>query len=133
MGVVLFAGYLATFFASGDVAMLINSVGLVIVISGTLEAVFLNYPVSDLIAALRVARNTYTQNTLTPERVIEMQELVVTTQTKACSPWTISGEDDDFVFKARAAGSSWMASRMKRCAACSSGDVSFRHRRAQQK
>lgn len=84
MGVVLFAGiYLATFFASGDVAMLINSVGLVIVISGTLGAVFLSYPVSDLIAALRVARNTYTQNTLTPERVIEMlQELVVTTRDK---------------------------------------------------
>lgn len=84
MGVVLFAGiYLATFLASGDAALLMNSVGLAVVISGTLGAVFLSYPVGDLIAALRVARNTYTQNMLTPERVIQiLQELVITSRDK---------------------------------------------------
>ena len=84
MGVALFAGiYLMTFFVAGNGLMMINGLGLTIVLSGTLGALFLSYPVTDLSAALRVAQNTYTRTTLTPERVIEiLQELAVRTRSK---------------------------------------------------
>ena len=60
---VLFTGiYLATFLAAGDAALLMNSVGLAVVISGTLGAVFLSYPVGDLIAAARGAQHLHTKH-----------------------------------------------------------------------
>jgi chemotaxis protein MotA len=56
----LFTGiFLASFLAGGHAALFINGVALVIVTCGTLGAVFLCYPVSDLYAALQVMRNVY--------------------------------------------------------------------------
>lgn len=84
MGVVLCAGiYVATFLMSGNASVMLNGLGLAIVISGTCGAMFLSYPSGDLLAAIRVARNTYTGKMVSPERIIEvLQELVVQTRTK---------------------------------------------------
>ena len=84
MGVVLFAGiYGATFLFSDNAALMFNGIGLCVVLSGTLGAIFLSYPVEDLRAAVRVARNTYAGRMLTPERIIEiLSELAALTRSK---------------------------------------------------
>lgn len=84
MGVTLFAGlYAATFLFTGDASLLFNGVGLTVVLSGTLGAIFLSYPFEDIRTALQVARNTYTGRMLTPERIIEiLRELAARTRNK---------------------------------------------------
>lgn len=84
MGVVLFAGiYGATFLFSDNAALMFNGIGLCVVLSGTLGAIFLSYPIEDLRAAVRVARNTYSGRMLTPERIIEiLSELAALTRSK---------------------------------------------------
>jgi len=84
MGVVLFAGiYAATFLFTGNPSLLLNGIGLCVVVSGTLGAMFLSYPFEDICAALHVARNTYSGRMLTPERIIEiLRDLAARTRTK---------------------------------------------------
>jgi len=84
MGVVLFAGiYAATFLFTDNAALMLNGIGLCVVLSGTLGALFLSYPFDDIRAALRVARNTYTGRMLTPERIIDiLHELAAQTRSK---------------------------------------------------
>jgi chemotaxis protein MotA len=84
MGVVLFAGiYAATFLFTGNAGLMLNGVGLSVVLSGTLGAIFLSYPFNDIRAALQVARNTYSGRMLTPERIIEiLRDLAARTRTK---------------------------------------------------
>lgn len=57
------AGVLALgFMGSEHAGLYINSIGLIIVLSGTLGATVLSYPMQDIGAALRVARNSYVSN-----------------------------------------------------------------------
>jgi chemotaxis protein MotA len=104
MGVVLFTGiYVATFTIADNAGMLFNGLGLAIVLSGTLAAMFLSYPSDSLLAALRVARNTYTGKSLTPEKVIEiLQELAVRTRTKGVLALEDFGERTTIMFLKRA-------------------------------
>ncbi len=83
MGVVLFAGiYGATFMFTDNAALMLNGIGLSVVLSGTLGAIFLSYPFDDIRTALKVAHNTYSGNMLTPERIIAiLRELAVRTRT----------------------------------------------------
>jgi chemotaxis protein MotA len=84
MGVVLFTGiYGATFLFTDNAGLMLNGIGLSVVLSGTLGAMFLSYPVEDIRAALRVAHNTYAGKMFTPERIIAvLRELAVRTRTK---------------------------------------------------
>ncbi len=82
MGVVLFTGiYAATFLFTENAALMLNGIGLSVVLSGTLGAIFLSYPVEDIRSALMVARNTYTGKMLTPEKIISiLRELAIRTR-----------------------------------------------------
>lgn len=84
MGVVLFVGiYAATFLFSGNPELLLNGVGLGVVFSGTLGALFLSYPLDDLLTASTVARNTYSGRMLTPDRIIMiLKELAIQSRSK---------------------------------------------------
>jgi flagellar motor component MotA len=67
MGVVLFSGiYVAMFLFSDNAGLLLNGIGLTVVISGTLGAMFLSYPGAEIRAALRVAANTYSSKMISP-------------------------------------------------------------------
>jgi len=57
--VVLFAALFASSFLLTDAAgLFVNAIAFVIVVSGTLGATFLSYPVSDIRTAFLVARNS---------------------------------------------------------------------------
>jgi chemotaxis protein MotA len=83
MGVVLFSGiYVAMFLFSDNAGLLLNGIGLTVVISGTLGAMFLSYPSAEIRAALRVAANTYSSKMISPEKVIDiLRDLAVRTRT----------------------------------------------------
>ena len=104
MGVVLFTGiYAATFLFTDNAGLMLNGIGLSIVLSGTLGALFLSYPVEDIRAALRVAHNTYAGRMLTPERVIAiLRELAVRTRTKGVLALEDYGEQTTIGFLKRA-------------------------------
>jgi chemotaxis protein MotA len=61
----------ASFWLSGYPGLLVNAIGITVVISGTLGAIFMSYSATDLFAALRVARNSYAVLPPTPEEVVE--------------------------------------------------------------
>lgn len=61
----------ASFWLSGYSGLLMNVIGITVVVSGTLGAIFLSYSATDLFAALRVARNSYAVKPPTPEEVVE--------------------------------------------------------------
>jgi chemotaxis protein MotA len=71
MGVVLFTGiYVVIFAFTENVGLMLNGIGLCVVLSGTLGAVFLSYPERDIHLALVVARNAYSGTMMTPEKII---------------------------------------------------------------
>lgn len=82
MGVVLFTGiYVATFLLTKNAGLMLNGIGLSVVLSGTLGAIFLSYPFEDIRAAVKVAHNTYSGKMLTPEKIIMiLRELAVRTR-----------------------------------------------------
>ncbi|MFT4560497.1 MAG: chemotaxis protein MotA [Gammaproteobacteria bacterium] len=82
MGVVLCTGiYAATFMFTENPGLLLNGVGIIVVVSGTLGAMCLSYPLADIRAAVLVALNTYSRKMLTPERVIAvLRDLAVRTR-----------------------------------------------------
>lgn len=84
MGVVLFVGiYAATFLFTANPELMLNGVGLSVVLSGTLGALFLSYPLNDLLTSATVARNTYSGRMLTPEKIIAiLKELAVQSRSK---------------------------------------------------
>ena len=55
----LVALFVTSFLGSGNASLYVNVIGLTIVISGTLAATVLSYPLADIGAALRVAHNSY--------------------------------------------------------------------------
>ena len=59
-GIVFFLILFFGSFALSDGAhMMVNVIGLIVVVAGTLGAAFMSYPSSELIAAYRVAVNSY--------------------------------------------------------------------------
>lgn len=104
MGVVLFTGiYAATFLFSGNAGLMLNGIGLSVVLSGTLGAMFLSYPFDDIRAALKVAHNTYSGRMLTPERIIAiLRELAVRTRSKGVLALEDFGEHTTIGFLKRA-------------------------------
>ncbi|MFP4495485.1 MAG: motility protein A [Halochromatium sp.] len=62
--------FVASFALGNDAGLFVNLVGLSIVISGTLGATFLSYPVGDIRSALFVARNSYTRKLPTEHEII---------------------------------------------------------------
>jgi len=104
MGVVLFAGiYCATFAFAENAALMLNGIGLCVVLSGTLGAVFLSYPADDIRAALMVARNTYAGKMITPEKIIAiLRELAVRTRSDGVLALENFGEQTTIGFLRRA-------------------------------
>jgi len=69
--VVLFAALFASSFLLTDAAgLFVNAIAFVIVVSGTLGATFLSYPVSDIRTAFLVARNSYTRQPPSDHEII---------------------------------------------------------------
>ena len=67
----LFTGiFLASFFVGGHPALFLNGLALVIVVCGTLGALFLCYPAADIQAALCVMRNVYRHSPPTNTEII---------------------------------------------------------------
>lgn len=62
--------FVASFFLGGHAALFVNTMALLIVICGTLGALFLCYPAADLRAALRVVRNVYRRPPPTSAEII---------------------------------------------------------------
>lgn len=79
IAVALFTGiFFASFFTGGHAVLFVNAIAFVIVMSGTLAALFLCYPTTDLYAALRVVRNVYRQPPPTSTEIVKtMLEVAV--------------------------------------------------------
>ena len=72
LAVILFAGIFTGSFLFGEnVNLFINGLGLVIVLSGTLGALFLSYPASNIRAALKVANNAYRAKPTSAEEIVD--------------------------------------------------------------
>lgn len=104
MGVVLFTGIYAVMFVfSENAALMVNGIGFCVVLSGTLGAVFLSYPASDIRAALIVARNAYTGKMITPEKIIAiLRELAIRTRSDGLLALENFGEHTTIGFLKRA-------------------------------
>ncbi|VAX09396.1 Flagellar motor rotation protein MotA [hydrothermal vent metagenome] len=61
----------ASFMLNDDRDLFINTLGLLIVISGTLGALFLSYPTGNIIAALKVSRNAYLSRLPTTNEIVD--------------------------------------------------------------
>jgi len=72
LAVALFISLLVTALYVSDHAWLfLNPLGLLVVICGTLGAMFISYPSSDILASLRVAQNAYMVNPPTTEDIVD--------------------------------------------------------------
>lgn len=63
--------FVASFLFTGNAELFINMLGLVIVLSGTIGAIFLSYHSADIGAALKVARNAYRNDSPTTSEVVD--------------------------------------------------------------
>lgn len=73
--------FTSSFFMTENPTLFINGLGLAIVVSGTLGAMFFSYPSADIIAAARVARNTYMKKTPSADLLVNtMMDLAVRRQ-----------------------------------------------------
>lgn len=69
--VVLFSAiFISSFIQSDNAGLFFNGVGLLVVISGTLGAMFLSYASADIIDSLRVAKNALSSRTSTPDEIV---------------------------------------------------------------
>ncbi len=72
LAIALFISLLATgLYASEHASLFINPLGLLVVICGTLGAMFISYPSSDILASMRVAQNAYMVNPPTAEDIVD--------------------------------------------------------------
>jgi chemotaxis protein MotA len=104
--VILFTGiFVGSFFLQGNSALFVNTSALLIVICGTLGAMFLCYPVEDLRAALRVTRNLYRSPPPSSKEVIEtMLELALHSRGKGLLALESMSEQSTISFLKRAMG-----------------------------
>ena len=68
---IFIAIFVASFLFTGNGELFINALGLIIVLSGTIGAIFLSYPSTDIGSALKVARNAYHNDTPTTSEVVD--------------------------------------------------------------
>lgn len=66
-----FVIFSASFLLSNEAAMFFNQVAIVVVISGTVGAIFISYPFEDIKAALFVARNSYFANPPSSQLIVD--------------------------------------------------------------
>ncbi len=59
-------------FMGGGASWFLNAPAAMIVLGGTLGAVLINYPLSDILRVIKVAKNVFFQNELKTEKMIEM-------------------------------------------------------------
>ncbi|MCW9024625.1 MAG: MotA/TolQ/ExbB proton channel family protein [Gammaproteobacteria bacterium] len=72
IAVILFACiFISSFMYTENSSLFINGLGMVIVLSGTLGAIFLSYPAASIGASVRVARNSYTVNPATAKEIVD--------------------------------------------------------------
>jgi chemotaxis protein MotA len=75
--------FTASFMLAENAGLFLNAIGLIIVLSGTLGAMFLSYPTEDILASMRVAHNAYRRNVPgTDEIVNTLMDLSVRSRRK---------------------------------------------------
>lgn len=105
-GVVLFAGIFCIGFVQSDnTSLFFNFIGLLVVVSGTLGAMFLSYTSYDMLDALKVLRNTFTRRTTTAEEVVNsLIELSVSSRRKGVIAFENAENEITISFLKRALG-----------------------------
>ena len=72
LAVILFSGiFIGSFMYGEQSALYINGLGLIIVLSGTLGAIFLSYSSENIRASLKVARNSYRKNPANAKEIVD--------------------------------------------------------------
>ena len=106
IAIVLLTGVFgASFFIQGNAALFVNWVALLIVVCGTLAAMFLCYPAGDLGAALRVTRNLYRNPPPASNDVVHtMIGMALHTRRKGVLALETLGEQSTLSFLKRALG-----------------------------
>ncbi len=73
LGIVIGFGLVLTAMAGGGgLAWFINAPSAMIVVGGTVGATLINYPMSDIIGVVKVAKNVFFGKEMKPEKIIEM-------------------------------------------------------------
>ena len=106
IGVLLFGGlFVESFFLQGNAALYVNGPALLIVTCGTLGALFLCYPASDLYAAVRVALNLYRHPLPSSNEVVStMMEMALQSRNHGLLALESMGEQSTISFLKRALG-----------------------------
>lgn len=106
LGIVLFGAIFASGFAGTDNAYLfLNQIGLLVVLSGTLGAVFLSYPSSRIAASLKVAHRTLSAPTPTANVIVDaLLDLSVRSRRKGLLALEDAEEETTISFLKRALG-----------------------------
>lgn len=94
---------LTSFFVNDNIGYFFNPLGLLIVILGTLGALFLSYPSTDIVASLRVAHNAYTVEPPTTDEVVNtLMDLSVKSRRKGLLALENAEEETTVSFLKRA-------------------------------
>jgi len=104
LAIALFFSLLITvFYISDNAGLFFNPLGLLVVICGTLGAMFISYPSSDILASLRVAQNTYMVNPPTTEDIVDtLMDLSVRSRRKGILALEDAEEETTVSFLKRA-------------------------------
>jgi len=106
LAVILFAAiFTGSFLLGENSSLFFNQIGLLVVISGTLGAMFLSYPSGDIKASVKVAHNSYTVNTTTAEEIVDtLMDLSVRSRRKGVLALEDAEEETTVSFLKRALG-----------------------------
>ena len=106
IGIALFSALFASGFLGHDnAALFFNQVGLIVVLSGTLGAIFMSYPSSSIAASLKVAQNAFTQPMTTPKEIVDaLLDLSVRSRRKGLIALEDAEEETSVTFLKRALG-----------------------------
>ena len=114
----LVALFVASFLGSGHADLYVNVIGLTIVISGTLAATVLSYPMDDIGAAIRVAHNSYASSPPSDTEIVDaMLDLAVRSRNHGVLALEDAEEEVTVGFlRTWRWGCSWTATRKARSA-----------------
>ncbi len=106
IGVILFAAIFSSSFLNNENASLfLNQIGLLVVVSGTLGAVFLSYPSASIVASLKVAQNSFTGHMSTTKEIVDaLMDLSVRSRRKGLLALEDAEEETSISFLKRALG-----------------------------